>query len=162
MLEAFVSILGGWRAAGFAALTLMAWLGVGTQTIRLHSAQAAITTLQRDYAQGLADAQASARDAEHRAIVAGTASADQYERGKTDAQTSADRLLVDVLNRNVWLQPRWECPARRVPATPTTPAEPDAAAADRAASASRIVRAAAACDAQVKALQSLVTSERSP
>ena len=160
MIQAIVTLLGGWRAAGFAALALVAWLGMATQTIRLHSAQGALVTLQRDYAKGLADAQAAARDAEHKAILAGTASADQYERGKTDAQTAADRLLVDVLNRNVWLQPRWECPARRMPAASTTPAEPDAAAADRAASASRIVRAAAACDAQVIALQALVTNER--
>lgn len=160
MIQGCVTLLGGWRAAGFAALALVAWLGMGTQTIRLHNAQGALATLQRDYAQGLADAQASARDAEHRAIVAGTASADQYERGKTDAQTTADRLLLDVLNRNVWLQPRWECPAGRVPKASTPTAEPDAGATDRAASASRIVRAAAACDAQVKALQSLVTSER--
>jgi len=160
MIAALMSLLGGWRAAGFAALALVAWLGLGTQTIRLHGAQGALATLQRDYAQGLAEAQADAREAEHKATQAGTASAEQYERGKTDAQSAADRLLVDVLNRNVWLQPRWECPARRVSPTSTPTTEPDAAAADRATSASRIVRAAAACDAQVKALQSLVMSER--
>jgi hypothetical protein len=160
MIAALVSLLGGWRAAGFAALALVAWLGMGTQTIRLHSAQGSLATLQRDYAQAQAEAVANAQATEQAQSKGSAQAAAEYERGKTDASTTADRLLVDVLNRNIWLQPRWECPASRVPKAPTPAAEPDAAAADRAASASRIVRAAAACDAQVKALQSLVTSER--
>jgi hypothetical protein len=160
MIATIVSLLGGWRASGFAALALVAWLAVGTQTIRLHNAQGALAGLQRDVAQAQADAQISARAAEKAKAEGAAQAAAQYEQGKTDASTTADRLLVDLLNRNVWLQPRWQCPTSRVPAASPGPAEPDAAAADRAASASRIVRAAAACDAQVIALQALVTSER--
>jgi uncharacterized membrane-anchored protein YhcB (DUF1043 family) len=160
MIAALVSLLGGWRAAGFAALALVAWLAVGTQTIRLHNAQGALAGLQRDVAQAQADAQAKANAIERAQADASAQAATQYEQGKTDASTTADRLLVDLLNRNVWLQPRWQCPTSRVPQASPSPTEPDATAADRAASASRIVRAAAACDAQVIALQALVISER--
>lgn len=85
--------------------------------------------------------------------------ADRYEKDKTDAQATADRVVADLRADNLRLQKRWAgCPA--MPATATASGELDAAAADRGESASRIVRAAAECDSQVRGLQAVIAADR--
>lgn len=87
--------------------------------------------------------------------------AEQYEQDKINAQAKADAVIADLRAGAIRLQDKWAgCPTPRLPGIDPRPTEPDAATADREASASRIIRAGAACDAQVKGLQAVVTGDR--
>jgi hypothetical protein len=103
----------------------------------------AVLTRERQLAQALAD------------------ESNRYERKIKNAQTASDRITADLRNSVLQLRQRWAgCETRHLSATPPAAGEPDATAADRAGSAARIVRAAAACDAQVKGLQAILRAER--
>lgn len=85
----------------------------------------------------------------------------QYEREKVNAQAAADRTIADLRAGTLRLRERWQgCEARSMSAPAGSSGEPDAAAADRAESAGRIVRAADEADAQIRALQDFIRSER--
>lgn len=87
--------------------------------------------------------------------------AEQYEQDKINAQAKADAVIADLRAGAIRLQDKWAgCPAPRLPGIDPAPSEPDAATADREASASRIIRAGAACDAQVRGLQAIVIGDR--
>jgi len=83
---------------------------------------------------------------------------DQLNKANDRADTTADALRTgDLRFRKLWAQ------CQTVPPTGgATPGAggPDDEADDRAASAGRIVRAAAECDAQVIALQTLLLADR--
>lgn len=131
----------------------------GSQMLIVAKLETQLAKRDADIAKASAEAQKTARETERKLQASAEDAAAQYEKGKNDANTAADALLVDLLTRNVRMRPAWQCPASaRVPATAATARELNAADADRAASASRIVRAAADCDAQVTALQALVRS----
>lgn len=133
----------------------------GVQTLRLAWAQGAVATFERELADARTAAESAARTEELKSIVAAAKAAGQYEKGKADANTIADALLAHLLAGSVRLQPRWQCPsATAVPAAGAAAAEPDAALADRAGSATRIVRSADTCDAQVDGLRALVCADR--
>ena len=85
-----------------------------------------------------------------------------YEKGKSDAQATAQRTVADLRAGNLVLRERWSAceAAANVPRPASDPGQPDAGADDRAASAGRIVQAAAQCDAQVRGLQRLLILER--
>ena len=85
-----------------------------------------------------------------------------YEKGKSDAEANAKRVVADLRAGNLVLRDRWtSCQASSGLPRPTPDtSEPDARTADRDESAGRIVQAAAQCDAQVKGLQSLLRLER--
>lgn len=88
--------------------------------------------------------------------------AQQYETERANAQAEADRVIADLRSGNLRLHQRWQaCDATaRVSAAATAPGLVDGGAADRAESASRIVRAAAECDAQVRGLQAVIQADR--
>ena len=85
-----------------------------------------------------------------------------YEKGKSDAEANAKRVVADLRAGNLVLRDRWAaCKASAdLPATAAGPSEPDAGTHDREESAGRIIQAAAQCDAQVRGLQNLLTLER--
>lgn len=87
--------------------------------------------------------------------------ATQYQEALLDENRKADKLADDLRTGDVRLRKLWASCQVSAPgqATPGGP-EPDDEADDRAASASRIVRAAAACDAQVTSLQNILREER--
>jgi hypothetical protein len=168
-IDAIVAILGGFRATIFALIALALLIVSGMQTARLMQAHTDLATAnahaaQLDAAAALAAAESErvARAHETQLAAAAAASAELYERGKTDAQAAADAVLSDLRADNLRLRVRWSAcsAAPALPATRIAAAEPDATADDRNASASRIVRAAAACDAQVTALQQFIRDER--
>jgi hypothetical protein len=105
--------------------------------------------------------QAAAKDAKTRAD-AEAANAANYLESLNNANDKADRLAGDVRAGDVRFRRLWaQC--QTLPATEgAADGEPavDAGADDRAASAARIVRAAAQCDAQVKALQQQIIDDR--
>lgn len=84
---------------------------------------------------------------------AANAVAEQYEKDKKHAEANAARLAADLRAGRARLQERWTCP---VSASSPSAGQPDAGADDRAESASRIVAAADAADAQIRALQDFI------
>lgn len=150
------------------AIILALLAALGAQTWRLHAAQidvakgaAALAALQRDHAQAQSDAEAAARKAEHDIAAAHDAAATEYERGKHDAETAGARVAADLRAGTVRLRAEWAgCQAGRVSDAAAAAGQLDAAEQRRIASAGRIIRAAAACDAQVSALQAIVRADR--
>lgn len=152
-----VSIFGGWRAAAFAALALAAGSYASIQTMRLHHAQLVIAETAKLAAQAQADAQAKARAIEQAQAKAVAEIAESYEKGKADAQATADRVAADLRAGTLRLRREWaQCETGRLSEAAASAREFDAAEQSRAESAGRIVRAAAECDAQVSALQAIV------
>ena len=114
-----------------------------------------------EFAKSVAVAQQTARDEEAKNAAASAAVAQSYERGKTDAQATADRVAAGLRAGTLKLRNQWQgCEASRPSQTITSAAESYAAERSRQDSASRIVRAAAQCDAQVASLQSLILADR--
>ena len=102
-----------------------------------------------------------ARDQEREATKRANAIAAQYEQDKLNAEAAAKRTADDLRAGNLRLRQQWEgCKAGGVPQANGAAGQPDAAADDRAESAGRIVRAADAADAQIRALQDFIRSER--
>lgn len=104
----------------------------------------------------------AARAAERKQAVAFDAIANQYEQDKAHADADQARLAADLRAERVRLRPVWRCPAAGVPGASARAGQPDAAASDRDESAARVVRAAADADAQIRALQAILTAERQP
>lgn len=86
MIAAIVSILGGWRAAAFLALALMAIAWGGAEHYRANSAHAAFAALQTQVADDQAKAQEAARKESER---------------KDSASSSATQSMIDYLGANL-------------------------------------------------------------
>lgn len=100
-------------------------------------------------------------EAERAAAKRANAIAAQYEQDKINAEAAAKRTADDLRAGNLRLRQQWEgCKAGGVPQANRAAGQPDAAADDRAESAGRIVRAADDADAQIRALQDFIRSER--
>lgn len=97
---------------------------------------------------------------ERQRVKRAEAVATQYEQEKVDAESKGAAVADGLRAGNLRLQQRWAGCEARVSDLAASPSQPDGAADDRADSAGRIVRAAAACDAQVRGLQALVRSDR--
>ena len=108
MLGAVVDIIGGWRAAAFAALAVCAGSYASIQTVRLHHAQLVIAETAKLSAQAQADAQAKARAIAQAKAKAVADIAESYERGKQDAQSDHDRMLADLRSDNRKLRAHWQ------------------------------------------------------
>lgn len=168
MINAIIALLGGWRAAAFAALAALCLAWVGAEHYRVNSAHAALATLQAeqakreaDDAHALADAQAKTRAAEQAQAEAFAKIAAEYERGKTDAQSVADRVAAGLRDGTVRLRRELTgCQAGRVQEAAARPGEPARATDNGADLAGAAVGAGARCDATVMALQAIVLSDR--
>lgn len=168
MIAAIVGLLGGWRAAAFASVAVLAMLCAGTEHYRLNSAQAALAQAHAEQAQqravdarALADALANAREAEQAKAEAAAKIATEYERGKSDAQSVADRVAAGMRAGSLRLRSELAgCQARALPEASARPAGVARAIDDGAAIAGAAVGAGAECDAKVRALQALLISER--
>jgi hypothetical protein len=84
----------------------------------------------------------------------------QYERDKAHALDQKDAVIRDLRSGALVLRKQWRCPAAGLPEAPSGDGSPDDAADLREADAGRLVSIAAACDAQVKGLQTAITTER--
>lgn len=168
MIAAIVSLLGGWRATAFAAVAAIALAWDGAEHYRVNSAHAALATLQAEQAKqeaadakALADAQAKARAAEQAQAEAIAKIAAEYERGKTDAQSAADRVAADLRNGTLRLRRELTgCQAGRVQEAAAGTGQPARAPVNGSDLAGAAVGAGARCDATVRALQAIVLSDR--
>lgn len=97
---------------------------------------------------------------ERQRVKRAEAVATQYEQEKADAESKGAAVADGLRAGNLRLRQRWAGCEARVSDLAASPGQPDGAADDRADSAGRIVRAAAACDAQVRGLQALVRADR--
>lgn len=97
---------------------------------------------------------------ERQRVKRAEAVATQYEQEKADAESKGAAVADGLRAGNLRLQQRWAGCEARVSDLAAASGQPDGAADDRADSAGRIVRAAAACDAQVRGLQALVRTDR--
>ena len=155
-------------ARALAVLLLAALALAGVQTWRLHRAQLAVGAAKLKMAQNaaqaataLAAAQSDAREQERKHVEDARAAAAQYQQDVALVAHKAQVVIDDLRAGNLRLRDQWQgCQADRVPATGSSAAGVDAAAELRKASAGHLVQAAAACDAQVKALQDVLRRER--
>ncbi|WP_337054004.1 endopeptidase [Pseudoxanthomonas sp. USHLN014] len=168
-LAAAIQLIGGVRAAVWAGLLAVALICLGQRSCALAEARETLSDERAAWAKQTLEqandviaAQQKARAAEQAAANRQNEIANAYEEGKAAAQAAADRVVADLRGGNLRLQQRWaSCAATAsLSGAASSASQPDAIADDRAASASRIVRAAAECDAQVKGLQALVRSDR--
>jgi hypothetical protein len=97
---------------------------------------------------------------ERQRVKRAEAVATQYEQEKADAESKGAAVADGLRAGNLRLQQRWAGCEARVSDLAAASGQPDGAADDRADSAGRIVRAAAACDAQIRGLQALVRADR--
>lgn len=85
----------------------------------------------------------------------------QYEQDKADAQDKASTVAAGVADGTLQLRMEWAgCRTQRLSDAAASASQSDGGAGDRAASAGRIIRAAAAADAQVRGLQAVVKADR--
>ena len=80
----------------------------------------------------------------------------QYEKDKAHVKAVSDRLVADLRSSNQRLHDRWQAAVAtsELSAAAAAASIADGGASDRIESAGRIIGAAAACEAQVKGLQS--------
>jgi len=97
---------------------------------------------------------------ERQRVKRAEAVATQYEQEKADAKSKGAAVADGLRAGNLRLQQRWAGCEARVSDLSASSGPVDDRADDRADSAGRIVRAAAACDAQVRGLQALVRDDR--
>lgn len=137
-----------------------AWVGYAPGAAKAAKAELALSNVQRDAAQQVALAETRARQAEHRHAADMARIGREHQEALKDAQANSARLVADLRAGTVRLQERWRSCTARLPGSTGAASEPDAAADDRSESAARIVRAAAACDAQVIGLQNVIKADR--
>lgn len=129
---------------------------------RAAKAELALSHLKRDTAYQLAEAEAKAREIERRRVesIAEIEAKHASELGRIESEVEA--LVSDLRAGNLRLHQRWQaCTATgELSAAAARSGIADAGADDRAESASRIVRAAAECDAQVRGLQAVIRADR--
>lgn len=107
------------------------------------------------------DATNAARAVERVQAKAHTDIAESYEKGKTDAQANADRLVADLDAGTVRLRKGWAaCETSLLSRTAADSTEPDAATSWRNSSAGRIIGAADRDAAQIRALQAALIADR--
>jgi hypothetical protein len=167
-LRAIVALLGGWRAAAFAALAMLALGLAGVQTVRLANAKAHIAgvvaagaKIAQQGAEATAAASEAARREEQTLADAVNAVDKAYQRGKANAQAAGERVAADLRTGNLKLRAQWRgCEARSVPGAAPGAGQPDDAEQRRADGAGDLVRAAAQWDAKERALQAVIEADR--
>jgi len=146
-----------WYVYAALAAAACALLGWSARSFYKAGYEAAETRYEAKIAEANAKALQDARAAELKLAQANDAAAQQYERGKQDAQSEADRVVADLRSGNLKLRQQWAgCETSRLSESTASTRELDAEKRRRAESASRIVRAADECDAQVAGLQAVV------
>lgn len=165
-MASVIAALGGVRATLFATLAALLAVVASAQAVSLGDAKSDLSELRASVAlstaasaDAIAAAERRARERNEELSAAYILAASNYDRGVRNAEDAGARVVADLRADNLRLHRRWtdaEARARDLSAAAADSGAPDAAAEDRAESAARIVRAAAECDAQVRALQDIV------
>lgn len=140
-----------------AILLVCALTALGWQSFALRGARLDLAQRDTELATAKANAEHDARIAESRLANAASNADAQYARGMTDAQSASDALAAALRAGDVRLRAPWRCEERSVvPTHADDQRSANDAAHERADSATRVVRAAHVCDAQVAALQAYI------
>jgi len=109
-----------------------------------------------------ADAEASQRKAEQGQATAISKAAENYEKGKSDAEDDASKTVADLRAGTVRLRDQWATCKATAAALSSTPGGHRADGEDRLREESigRILRAVGQCQAQRDALQQALIGER--
>lgn len=139
-----------------AACAIALWLAYRVDALELSAA-----IEQRNAAANIADAQARARKVEQRAADAMNAAAEQYERGKLDAEQAAERVAAALRAGTLRLRREWAaCETDRLADGAAAARELGEAEQRRIELALAAVRVGAQCDAQVAGLIAAYTGVR--
>lgn len=84
----------------------------------------------------------------------------RYEREKADALKAQDAVIADLRSGAIRLRKQWRCSPAPVSDAPSGAGSPDDAADLRNTDAGNLIGIAASCDAQVRALQAVITTDR--
>lgn len=120
-----------------------------------YSAGVAHEAATTDRAKAAAEHAARLIEQQHAVEIANVAA--QYERDKADAQFTHDRVVADLRAGTFKLRDHWRCDVSQ---TTAGPGERDAGAELRSQGAADLVRLAAEADAQVRAAQAVIASDR--
>lgn len=144
-----------------AAVILVLLAALAVQTTRLHRAQMQVVTLRLDAEQARLDAITTARHAEQRIADEQAKAAEQYEKGKTDAQDAADAVVAGLRAGALRLRREWAgCETNRLSEGATATRELDAASQRRTELAGAVVRVGKICDAKERTLISAYDGAR--
>lgn len=131
-----------------AALAAIAW-----QSYALKDAELTISQTNEKIAAVNAEAERATREANASIVDTIFAGADMYERGKSDAQANADRVVAGLNAGTLKLRREWAtCETGRLADGAAAAAELGEAIRSRNESAGRIIGAADECVAQTVAL----------
>jgi hypothetical protein len=155
----------GWRIAAAVLGMLAVALLVTGLAFRARAADAVARADASEQRAQTLEAQlqavSEARNKEREAAKRANAIAAQYEQDKLNAESAAKRTADDLRAGNLRLRQQWEgCKAGGVPQANRAASEPDAAAEQRIEGASNLVRIGQEADAQIRALQDFIRSER--
>jgi hypothetical protein len=149
-----------------AVLLLGAAAGAGYYEGSNHTAavyKAQIATIQKTDAQALAASVQKARAQEQAAEQAQAAAQATYEKDKADAKAQYDHDVAALRAGTLKLRSEWSCTPQLAAAVQSAAASgpsADAKAEQRDKDASDLVRISADADAQIRALQAIVSSDR--
>ena len=142
------------------ALLIVALYFRGTAAV--FDARADKAEQEADQVRAEVDALRKTLDTERKRADAMTEIAQNYEEEKDAAAAESDRVIADLRTGNLRLRQLWQAQAATADLSQAVAraAQPDEGARDREESASRIVRAADECDAQVRGLQRVIEADR--
>ncbi len=146
---------------GVLAVALLIWCMFLWNRATRADVRADAESARAEASEARAKALSEVIEAERAAAKRANEIAAQYEQDKINAEADAKRIVADLRTGNMRLRGLWEGCEARLPQADGTTGQPDAEADDRAESAGRIVRAADDADAQIRALQDFIRSERS-
>jgi hypothetical protein len=131
--------------------------------VEAQTAAAEVSTLKAADAAALAKSEAAARAQEQAAEQAQAAAQATYEKDKANAKAQYDSDVAALRNHTLQLRSEWTCTpqlAASVQSAAASGPSADAAAEQRDKDASNLVRISADADAQIRALQAIVNSDR--
>lgn len=101
-----------WLAGGALAAILSLSAVIGVQSIKIANRDTAIAELNRSIAETTASAERDARKAEREASASIAAATEKFNREKSDAQASYEKVLRDTrIEFNSRLRKRFACPS---------------------------------------------------
>ena len=148
------------RMTSYAAIAviIMALIGgIGYQQYRIQGLQLDAAKAAKQQAEDYADQLRQIADREHQSAQAMADIARDTQHDIAEIKTRTDRIPAAIRAGNLRLREYWQA---SLPASAASAGQLDATEQRRAESASRIVRAAESCDAQVRGLQRVIRDDR--
>ena len=150
------------RMTSYAAIAviIMALIGgIGYQQYRIQGLHLDAAKAAKQQAEDYAERLRQIAEREHQTAQAMADIARDTQHDIAEIKTRTDRIPAAIRAGNLRLRDYWDAQAS-VPTSAASTGQIDATEQRRAESASRIVRAAESCDAQVRGLQQVIREDR--